>query len=74
METRTHPRARHIFLPKLRERLVELEQAKPVLVYRESGYRASLAGSILQREGFSDVRNLPGSWAAWKAAKFPVEK
>jgi len=68
------PGARHIFLPKLRERLVELEQAKPVLVYCESGYRASLAGSILQREGFSDVRNLPGSWAAWKAAKFPIEK
>jgi hydroxyacylglutathione hydrolase len=68
------PGARHIFLPKLRERLSELEQAQPVLVYCESGYRASLAGSILQREGFSDVRNLPGSWAAWKAAKFPVEK
>jgi rhodanese-related sulfurtransferase len=29
---------------------------------------------VLEREGFSDVRNLPGSFYAWKAAKFPVEK
>jgi rhodanese-related sulfurtransferase len=29
---------------------------------------------VLQREGFPDVRNLPGSLHAWKAAKFPVEK
>ncbi len=68
------PGARHVFLPRLHERFSELEQAQPVVVYCESGYRSSLAGSILQRGGFSDVRNLPGSWAAWRAAKFPVEK
>jgi rhodanese-related sulfurtransferase len=29
---------------------------------------------VLQEEGFADVRNLPGSFHAWKAAKLPVEK
>ena len=67
------PGARHIFLPKLRERLSELERTQPVLIYCESGYRATLAGSILQQEGFPDVRNRPVSWAAWKAASIPSE-
>ncbi|MDP9098451.1 MAG: rhodanese-like domain-containing protein, partial [Verrucomicrobiota bacterium] len=42
--------------------------------YCATGYRASLAASLLQQEGFADVRNLPGSFHAWKAANFPVEK
>ena len=52
----------------------DLDKQRPVLVYCATGYRASLAASILQQEGFPDVRNLPGSFHAWKAAKFPVEK
>jgi hydroxyacylglutathione hydrolase len=68
------PGAKHIFLPQLQKRSNELDRERPVLVYCATGYRASLAASILQQEGFSDVRNLPGSFHAWKAAKFPVEK
>jgi hydroxyacylglutathione hydrolase len=52
----------------------ELDKQRPVVVYCATGYRASLAASILQQEGFPDVRNLPGSFHAWKAAKLPVEK
>jgi hydroxyacylglutathione hydrolase len=66
--------ATHIFLPQLQKRSSELDKQRPVLVYCATGYRASLAASLLQQEGFSDVRNLPGSFHAWKAAKFPVEK
>ncbi|MEY2512375.1 MAG: hydroxyacylglutathione hydrolase [Verrucomicrobiota bacterium] len=68
------PGASHIFLPQLQKRSGELDPKRPVLVYCATGYRASLAASLLQREGFADVRNLPGSFHAWKAAKFPVEK
>jgi hydroxyacylglutathione hydrolase len=68
------PGAQHIFLPQLRSRTAELDRARPVLVYCATGYRASLAASVLEQEGFDDVRNLPGSFHAWKAAKFPVEK
>jgi hydroxyacylglutathione hydrolase len=68
------PGAKHIFLPHLQKRSDELDRDQPVLVYCATGYRASLAASLLQREGFADVRNLPGSFHAWKAAKFPVEK
>jgi hydroxyacylglutathione hydrolase len=67
------PGAQHIFLPEVEERSSELKKSKPVAVYCDSGYRASLASSILQAEGF-DVHNVPGSWQAWMNAKYPVEK
>ncbi len=67
------PGARHMFLPELRERKGELQKKKPVAVYCDSGYRASIGTSILQNEGF-DVHNVPGSWQAWINAKYPVEK
>jgi hydroxyacylglutathione hydrolase len=68
------PGARHIFLPELRKRIGELDRAKPIAVYCGSGYRASIATSILKPEGFNDLWNVPGSWEAWKKAGFPVER
>ena len=67
------PGAVHIFLPEVEKRSKELDKKQPVAVYCDSGYRASLATSMLQAEGF-DVHNVPGSWQAWKNAKFPIEK
>ena len=67
------PGARHIFLPELTKRVGELDRAKPTAVYCGSGYRASIATSILKSEGFNELWNVPGSWEAWKKARFPVE-
>lgn len=67
------PGARHIFLPELRERMNELDRAKPTAVYCGTGYRASIATSIMKPEGFETLWNVPGSWEAWQKAKFPVE-
>jgi len=61
------------FSVTFRERLKALDKGKPTAVYCDSGYRASIATSILQQEGFRSVSNVPGSWQAWKAAGFPVE-
>jgi len=68
------PNARHVFLGELRENLGKLDKDKPMVVYCDSGYRASIATSILQQHGFGRVCNIPGSWQAWKNAGFPVEK
>ena len=77
------PGAQHIFLPDLRDgvqgktaKTVEekLDKQKPVAVYCDSGYRASLAASLLQKQGFADVRNVPGSWQAWTHAGYPEAK
>ncbi len=68
------PNARHLFLGELREHLDKLNKVKPVAVYCNSGYRASIAASILQKAGFGCVCNVPGSWQAWTEAGFPVEE
>jgi len=77
------PQSQHIFLPDLRNgtrgktpKAVEskLDKQQPVATYCDSGYRASLAASLLQNQGFTDVRNVPGSWQAWKHAGFAQAK
>jgi hydroxyacylglutathione hydrolase len=67
------PGAQHFFVPALRDNLDKFDRARPIAVYCDSGYRASLAASILKQEGFEKVRNVPGSWQAWKNAGYPVE-
>jgi hydroxyacylglutathione hydrolase len=68
------PGARHIFLSELQNRANELDANKPVAVYCASGYRASIAASILKAKGFAEVSNVPGSWHAWRKAGYPVER
>jgi len=67
------PGAQHIFLPDLPAKLADLRKDKPVAVYCDSGYRASIAASILKSKGF-DVANVPGSWQAWTKNAFSVVK
>jgi hydroxyacylglutathione hydrolase len=66
--------ARHIFLPELRKRMSELDSSKPTAVYCGSGYRASIATSIMKPAGFKKLWNVPGSWEAWKKAGLPIER
>jgi len=66
------PGAVHLFLPELRQKLNQLDATKPVAVYCDSGYRASIGASILKQQGFCHVFNVPGSWKAWKHAKLPI--
>ena len=67
------PGARHLFLGEFRKRLGELDKTRPTAIYCDSGYRASIAASMLKQEGFTCVSNVPGSWQAWKKAGFPID-
>ncbi|MDP9353075.1 MAG: rhodanese-like domain-containing protein [Chloroflexota bacterium] len=67
------PGARHVYVPHLEERLGELDPEATVAVYCGSGYRASIAASVLQKHGFGRIVNVPGSWTAWKSVGLPVE-
>lgn len=67
------PGAHYVFLPELKDKCSRLRKDLPVAVYCDSGYRASIGASQLQASGFSHVSNVPGSWKAWKAQKYPVE-
>lgn len=58
------PGAQWIPLSKLPERLAEVP-AGPLAVMCGSGYRSSLAVSLLERAGRRDVVNIRGGWAAY---------
>ena len=58
--------AQHIPLPKLAAGLSALPKDKPLLVLCGSGYRSSIAASLLLRHGFSRVRNVMGGMAAYQ--------
>jgi hydroxyacylglutathione hydrolase len=60
-------------LNHLGERLSELPRNRPLLVYCAGGYRSSIAASLLQRHGFTQVSEIAGGIAAWEAAKLPME-
>ena len=64
--------ARHVFVADLAGQMNEFDREKPLAVYCGSGYRASIAASLLQRNGFRQVYNVPGSMKAWHAAGYPL--
>jgi hydroxyacylglutathione hydrolase len=68
------PGATHIPLDELRKRLPELNRRRTVAVYCKSGYRSSIACSLLQASGFPRVLNVQGGFDAWFGGSFEVEK
>lgn len=68
------PGARYMFLPELQKKARALDKKSPVAVYCDSGYRASIGSSLLLNMGFEEVFNIAGSWKAWTAADYEVEK
>jgi rhodanese-related sulfurtransferase len=60
-------------LMHLGDRLSELPADRPVLVYCAGGYRSSIAASLLQCHGFTQVSEIAGGIAAWDAGKLPLE-
>jgi hydroxyacylglutathione hydrolase len=60
-------------LSQLADRWSELPADRPLLVHCAGGYRSSIAASILQQHGRSQVSEMAGGIAAWEAAQLPVE-
>lgn len=55
-------------LPELASRAGELDPTRPTVVYCASGYRSSIAASVLAADAFHDVSDLLGGYDAWNAA------
>ena len=60
------PSAVTIPLSRLTSRLNELDPTRPTVVYCASGYRSSIAASVLAAAGLDDVSDLLGGYEAWK--------
>jgi glyoxylase-like metal-dependent hydrolase (beta-lactamase superfamily II)/rhodanese-related sulfurtransferase len=56
-------------LGQLPVRTAELNRDKLIVVHCQSGYRSSIATSILRRAGFHDIGNLTGGYDGWLARK-----
>ena len=59
-------------LNHLRERIGELPRDRELVVYCASGYRSSIAASILAQEGIERISNLVGGINAWEASQLEV--
>ena len=52
----------NIPLPALRDRVAELDLARPIVVHCAGGYRSSIAASWLRASGADDVSDLLGGY------------
>jgi glyoxylase-like metal-dependent hydrolase (beta-lactamase superfamily II)/rhodanese-related sulfurtransferase len=62
----------HRPLNSLREGLPDVARDQAIIVHCAGGYRSSMAASLLQRDGFTNVSELAGGIAAWEAAGLPL--
>ena len=67
------PGARHIPLAELPKRFGELDRTAEWTVLCASGYRSSIASSVLERAGFTRVANAGGGMDAYRQSGLPVE-
>ena len=68
------PGAVHIPLDRLTQGSAALDRSRPLAIICASGYRSSVAGSLLQSQGWKGpLYNVVGGTSAWVAAGFPTE-
>jgi rhodanese-related sulfurtransferase len=60
-------------LAQLESRMAELPRDKKIAVHCASGYRSSIATSLLERGGFARLADLAGGIQAWQSAKKPTQ-
>jgi len=70
------PRARHIPMGELDQRIEEIRKfkEKPVLITCRNGSRSGSACRLLKRAGFTEAHTLKGGLLAWEQAGLPVER
>src|SRR5690606_1498944 len=67
------PGALHILAADLPDRLAELPRDRPLATICASGFRASIAASLLDQAGFERVSVVESGVPAWRAAGLPTE-
>jgi hydroxyacylglutathione hydrolase len=59
-------------LDRLRDSLPALDKSAAIAVHCKSGYRSTIACSLLQRAGYTNVVNVTGGFDAWQQEQLPV--
>ncbi|HEV8516268.1 MAG TPA: MBL fold metallo-hydrolase [Candidatus Limnocylindrales bacterium] len=68
------PGSVHLMAGDLPERLDRLPRDRPIVTICASGYRSSVAASLLRQAGFERVGWVSGGVPSWRAAGYPVER
>jgi hydroxyacylglutathione hydrolase len=68
------PAALHVGAGSLQDRLQDLPRDRPIATICASGYRSSVAASLLRAAGFNDVSWVADGLPAWRAHGHPVER
>jgi hydroxyacylglutathione hydrolase len=68
----TVPGAVEIPLPRILDRLADVDPSRPTVVYCAGGYRSMIAASVMRAAGFHDVSDLTGGFGAWEQAGLPI--
>jgi len=64
----------HIPLQHLPERIADVPRgSRSIVVHCASGYRSSIAASLLETHGVANVADLAGGITAWKASQLPTQ-
>lgn len=71
-ETGHLPGAIHSPLDRLSSEVESVPRGRPLAVYCKSGYRSTIACSLLEAAGLSDLRNVIGGFDAWSGAGLPT--
>jgi hydroxyacylglutathione hydrolase len=67
--------AEHVFLGDITQGKTlpdTVENDQPVAIICGSGYRSTVAASILNMRGYTNLRSVVGGMSAWKDARLPV--
>ena len=67
------PNASNQPLEPLLKKLSLLDRNKEIIVYCQRGARGYVASLVLKANGFTNITNLAGGFAAWKAMRYPIE-
>ncbi len=63
--------ATHVMGGLLADRAAELKSGEPIAVVCASGYRSTVAASVLERAGVGPVFHVAGGMTAWRSAGLP---
>lgn len=63
----------NLFVGYLEKNLSKVPEDREVVVYCDSGYKTGIAGSILKKNDYPDVREIVGGMMAWQNAGYPLK-
>ncbi|HVP24777.1 MAG TPA: rhodanese-like domain-containing protein [Methanomicrobiales archaeon] len=68
------PGAHQVYAGEFRSFICKVPEDRRIVCFCDSGYKSSIAASLLLQAGYQDVIVVLGSMAAWEKAGYPVER